>query len=94
MRNRLLPLWSATAALRAVRATLVMAGLFAITDAAIGNLQMATFAAFGSFATLVLSSFAGTRRDKLVAHALLALAGSALLTSARPSRPPPRSPRW
>jgi len=80
MRNRLLPLWSATAALRAVRATLVMAGLFAITDAAIGNLQMATFAAFGSFATLVLSSFAGTRRDKLVAHALLALAGSALLT--------------
>jgi hypothetical protein len=41
---------------------------------------MATFAAFGGFATLVLASFAGTRRDKLIAHACLALAGSALLT--------------
>jgi uncharacterized membrane protein YccC len=57
-----------------------MVGLFAITDELIGNLQMATFAAFGSFATLVLSSFGGTRRDKLRAHALLAVAGSALLT--------------
>jgi uncharacterized membrane protein YccC len=76
----LLPQWSPAAALRATRATLVMAGLFAISDELIGNLQVATFAAFGSFATLVLSSFAGTRRDKLVAHALLALAGSALLT--------------
>jgi uncharacterized membrane protein YccC len=41
---------------------------------------MATFAAFGGFATLVLASFGGTRRDKLLAHAGLALAGSALLT--------------
>lgn len=57
-----------------------MGGLFAITDEVIGNLQMATFAAFGSFATLVLSSFAGTRREKLMAHVLLALAGSALLS--------------
>ncbi|HEY4450876.1 MAG TPA: FUSC family protein [Solirubrobacteraceae bacterium] len=75
-----LPVRSTPAALRAVRATLVMAGMFAITDKLIGNLQMATFAAFGSFATLVLSAFGGTRRDKLVAHALLALAGSALLS--------------
>ena len=41
---------------------------------------MATFAAFGGFATLVLASFSGTRRDKLVAHTALALAGSVLLT--------------
>jgi len=57
-----------------------MVGLFAITDAWIGNVQMATFAAFGSFATLVLASFAGSARDKLIAHGLLALTGSLLLT--------------
>jgi hypothetical protein len=66
--------------LRAIRATVVVAGLFALTDKVIGNLQMATFAAFGGFATLVLSSFGGSRRDKLLAHTALALAGSALLT--------------
>jgi uncharacterized membrane protein YccC len=75
-----LPIWSTAAAMRAVRATIVVAGLFAFTDKVIGNLQMATFAAFGGFATLVLASFAGTRRDKLVAHAILAVVGSVLLT--------------
>jgi hypothetical protein len=74
-----LPKRSTAAALRAVRAAVVMASVFAITDKVIGNVQMATFAAFGSFATLVLSSFGGTWREKLRAHALLALAGSALL---------------
>jgi hypothetical protein len=66
--------------MRAVRATIVMAGLFAFTYKVIGNLQMATFAAFGSFATLVLSSFAGTRRERLMAHLLLAVSGSVLLS--------------
>jgi uncharacterized membrane protein YccC len=75
-----MPVWSPAAAMRAVRAAVVVAGLFAFTDKVVGNLQMATFAAFGGFATLVLSSFAGTRRDKLVAHAGLAIAGSVLLT--------------
>jgi len=75
-----IPIWSTAAALRAVRATIVVSGLFAFTDKVIGNLQMATFAAFGGFATLVLASFAGTRRDKLVAHAALAVTGSVLLT--------------
>jgi uncharacterized membrane protein YccC len=75
-----LPTWSSAAALRAIRATVVVAGLFAFTDKVIGNLQMATFAAFGGFATLVLASFSGTRRDKLLAHTALALAGSVLLT--------------
>jgi uncharacterized membrane protein YccC len=74
------PVWSAPAALRAARATIVVPGLFALCDQVIGNLQMATFAAFGGFATLVLASFAGSRRDKLLAHAALALTGSALLT--------------
>jgi uncharacterized membrane protein YccC len=75
-----LPVWSVGAALRAIRATVVVCGLFVLTDQVIGNLQMATFAAFGGFATLVLAAFGGTRRDKLLAHAALALAGSALLT--------------
>jgi uncharacterized membrane protein YccC len=72
--------WSTEAAVRAVRATVVVCGLFAITLEGIGNLQMATFAAFGGFATLVLASFGGTRRDKLVAHTALAVSGSVLLT--------------
>jgi uncharacterized membrane protein YccC len=66
--------------MRAVRATIVVGGLFALTDRVIGNLQMATFAAFGGFATLVLASFAGTRREKLLAHMALAVVGSVLLT--------------
>jgi uncharacterized membrane protein YccC len=65
--------------MRAVRATVVVPLLFAITDKVIGNLQMATFAAFGGFATLVLANFPGTRRDKLIGHGALALAGSVLV---------------
>ncbi|HET7050382.1 MAG TPA: FUSC family protein [Solirubrobacteraceae bacterium] len=75
-----MPVWSVPAAMRAVRTTLVMPTLFVITSQVIGNAQMATFAAFGSFATLVLAAFGGGWRDKLVAHAGLALAGSLLLT--------------
>jgi uncharacterized membrane protein YccC len=66
--------------MRAVRATLVIPGLFALCLEGFHNVQMATFAAFGGFATLVLVTFAGSRRDKLVAHAALAVAGSVLLT--------------
>jgi uncharacterized membrane protein YccC len=67
------------AAIRAIRATVVLPGLFALTSKVIGNPQMAAFAAFGSVATLILASFGGTWRDKLIAHLGLALAGSALL---------------
>jgi uncharacterized membrane protein YccC len=74
-----MPRWSMPAALRALRATLVIPGLFALTFKVIGNPQMALFATFGGFATLVLASFGGTRRDKAVAHAGLAIAGSALI---------------
>jgi len=66
--------------MRAVRATIVMPTLFALTYKVIGDLQMATFAAFGSFATLVLASFGGTRRDKAIAHLGLAVVGSVVLT--------------
>jgi uncharacterized membrane protein YccC len=71
--------WSADAGLRALRATLVIPVLFAFADQVVGNLQMATFAAFGGFATLVMTSFGGTRRDQAVAHLGLALTGSALV---------------
>ena len=73
------PVWSVPAALRAVRAAIVVPGLFAFADQVLDNLQVATFAAFGGFATLVLVSFGGTRREKLMAHLALALAGSALI---------------
>src|SRR5262249_47233993 len=72
-------LWSVPAALRAVRATLVVPGLFAFSYAVLGNLQVATFAAFGGFATLVLAAFGGRARDKVIAHLGLAVAGSVLL---------------
>jgi uncharacterized membrane protein YccC len=71
--------WSTAAAMRAVRATIVMPSLFALCYEVIGNLQMATFAAFGSFATLILASFGGTRRDKAIAHLGLAVVGSVVL---------------
>src|SRR5580704_9872936 len=76
------PKWSVPAAIRAVRAMVCVCGLFAFTDKVIANPQIATFAAFGGFATLVLASFAGTWRDKLLAHLALAIAGSVLLSIA------------
>jgi uncharacterized membrane protein YccC len=63
-----------------VRATIVVAGLFLLTDKVIGNLQIALFAAFGGFSTLVLSSFPGGRREKLLGHLQLAVIGSVLLS--------------
>src|ERR1700756_1390976 len=71
--------WSVPAAMRAIRATIVIPSLFAITSKVIGDPQMALFATFGGFATLVVTSFGGTRRDKLSAHLGLAIAGSAAL---------------
>lgn len=73
------PVWSVPAAIRAARATLVVPALFAITYKVIGDPQMALFATFGGFATLVIASFSGSRRDKLTAHLGLALAGSLVL---------------
>jgi uncharacterized membrane protein YccC len=67
------------AAVRALRATIVVPGLFALTFKIIGNPQMTLFAAFGGFATLVMASFGGSRRDKAIAHLGLAVTGSAAL---------------
>jgi len=73
------PAWSVPAAMRAARATVVIPGLFAITDKVVGDPQMALFATFGGFATLIFANFSGTWRDKLAAHAGLAVAGSLAL---------------
>lgn len=66
--------------MRALRATIVTPSLFALTFKVIGDPQMALFAAFGGFATLVMASFGGTRRDKAIAHLGLAVTGSVVLT--------------
>jgi uncharacterized membrane protein YccC len=70
------PSWSVPAAIRAVRATVVIPSLFALTYKVIADPQMALFATFGGFATLVIAGFGGTRKDKLVSHIGLAVAGS------------------
>src|SRR5215469_3563501 len=71
--------WSGPAALRALRATIVVPGLFALTFKVIGDPQMTIFAVFGAFGALVMSSFGGSRRDKALSHFGLAIAGSATL---------------
>jgi hypothetical protein len=73
------PVWSVPAAMRAARATVVIPSLFAITDKIIADPQMALFATFGGFATLIIAGFNGTRRDKLTAHLGLAVTGSLAL---------------
>jgi uncharacterized membrane protein YccC len=73
------PVWSRPAALRALRAVLVIPSVFALTYEGFGNLQMALFAAFGGFASLIVASFGGSRRDKFVAHLGLAVTGSIAL---------------
>jgi uncharacterized membrane protein YccC len=56
-----------------------MPAMFALADKVIGNPILATFAAFGSFAMLLLVDFGGSMRDRLEAQASLALAGGLLV---------------
>jgi hypothetical protein len=60
---------------RAGRAALVMPAMFALGDVVIGNPAVATFAAFGSFAMLLLVDFPGPMRARLQAQAALAITG-------------------
>jgi uncharacterized membrane protein YccC len=52
-----------------------MPAMFALGDLVIGNPTLATFAAFGSFAMLLLVDFAGPMRARLQAQAALAVTG-------------------
>ena len=61
----------------AVRAAIVMPSVFAFADKVIAEAQVATFAAFGSFAMLVLVEFSGPTRSRVTAYVALAFAGAA-----------------
>jgi hypothetical protein len=52
-----------------------MPAMFALGDLVIGNPAVSTFAAFGSFAMLLLVDFAGSIRARLQAQAALAVSG-------------------
>ncbi len=71
--------WSVPAAARALRAVIVIPCLFALTFKVIGDPQMTLFAVFGSFGTLIMTTFSGTWRHKAVSHLGLAVAGSLAL---------------
>lgn len=64
---------------RAGRTAIVMPAMFALGDKVIGNPIVATFAAFGSFAMLLLVDFGGPLRDRLRAQTALALATGLLV---------------
>jgi uncharacterized membrane protein YccC len=64
---------------RATRAAIVMPGLFALSVEVIGNPTIGAFAAFGSFAMLLLASFGGPLADRLRSQVALALAGAVLI---------------
>jgi uncharacterized membrane protein YccC len=61
---------------RATRTAVVMPTVFALADKGIGNPIVATFAAFGSFAMVLLVDFGGPMRDRLQAQAALAVTGA------------------
>jgi uncharacterized membrane protein YccC len=58
---------------RAGRTAIVMPAMFAIGDKVIANPNLATFAAFGAFAMLLLVDFTGPMRERLEAQAALAV---------------------
>ena len=71
---------------RATRTAIIMPAMFALGDKVLGNPQLATFAAFGSFAMLLLADFGGPMAERfqsalagLAAAVLFVLAAHALL---------------
>jgi uncharacterized membrane protein YccC len=64
---------------RAARAAIVVPAVFFFADAVIAQPQTTIFAAFGSFAILVLADFGGRRRARLLAYLGLAGTGAVLI---------------
>src|SRR6266566_4412421 len=60
---------------RAGRTAIVMPALFALGDKVIGDAALATFAAFGAFAMLLLVDFGGPMVQRLQAQAALVVVG-------------------
>jgi MFS family permease len=69
-----------TALRRAARAAIVITGVFAFADKVIGNPTTALFAAFGSFALLVLAQFSGPPRIRSLAYLALGCVGAVFIT--------------
>ena len=67
---------------RAARTAIVMPALFALGVEVIANPIVATFAAFGSFAMLLLVDFRGALRDRLLNQAALAVACAGMIVLA------------
>jgi uncharacterized membrane protein YccC len=64
----------------AARAAIVMPAVFAFADKVVEQPQVSLFAAFGSFAMLVLVEFEGSWRTRLAAFLALALVGATFVT--------------
>src|SRR3954469_20437832 len=64
---------------RAGRTAILMPAMFAFGDKGIDNAALATFAAFGTFAMLLLVDFPGPIRSRLQAQAALGVAGCVLV---------------
>src|SRR5579859_1868896 len=65
---------------RAARTAIVMPAMFAVGDKVIANPVVGTFAAFGSFAMLLLVDFAGPIRNRVESEAALAVACAVLIS--------------
>ena len=64
----------------AARAAIVIPAVFALADKVIAQPQTSIFAAFGSFALLVLVEFGGPARNRLLAYLGLGCVGAAFIT--------------
>jgi uncharacterized membrane protein YccC len=65
---------------RATRTAIIMPSMFAVGDAVIGNPILATFAAFGSFALVLLVDFSGPIRERVLAQTSLVVACAGLIS--------------
>ena len=74
---------------RATRTAIVMPLMFALGDKVIGDPGLATFAAFGSFAMLLLVDFSGPMRERLQAQASLAIVGAVFVCVGTLASPKP-----
>ncbi|SEA50483.1 Uncharacterized membrane protein YccC [Leifsonia sp. 21MFCrub1.1] len=65
---------------RAARAAIVVPLLFLLGSRVIGNPEVALFGAFGAFAMLLFVDFGGPLRERVQAHAALAVTGAILVS--------------
>ncbi|MEU2614875.1 FUSC family protein [Micromonospora sp. NPDC007271] len=63
----------------AIRAAVVLPGLFAVGQYLVGDQSFATFTVFGGFALLIMSDFGGTRPERTRSYLLATAAGAVLV---------------